>query len=247
MNATCDPSAEALTVRDKLAPHLAGIGVHATRLRAARAGRCSRCSGKAPAVAGGKGVLDATTAVGQVIAWWTSVQERQHRRPGARQRDGARRRPAPRRTGIACPAGEHPRAAAADAVHVLGARRRRPASVLTASRGFGCPRPVWAGYRRQNLKRLHGFGAAVHPDTGMCVHAGFRHPDRPAPRLAAGLAVSAAAGVGADGGGASAAVFAALPGEPRPGRTAGPTQHHPVRGASGCRGRRRAWTRSPRS
>ena len=70
MNVTCEPSSEALAVRDKLAPHLDGIGVHALDY-ALHGWEVFPLSGKVPAIAGGRGVLDATTAVGLVIAWWT--------------------------------------------------------------------------------------------------------------------------------------------------------------------------------
>ena len=73
MDVTYEPSSEALAIRDKLAPHLDGIGVHALDY-ALHGWAVLPLAGKVPAIPGGRGVLDATAAIGLVIAWWSTYE-----------------------------------------------------------------------------------------------------------------------------------------------------------------------------
>ena len=56
--------------------------------------------GKIPAIAkiaGGNGVLDATSDITTITAWWTAYPYHEHRRTGPPERDRHRHRPSPRR------------------------------------------------------------------------------------------------------------------------------------------------------
>ena len=144
----------------------------------------------------GHGVLDATTDLAVIEAWWGGRYARlQHRRPHPRPDVHARHRPAPRRPGIPRRAGTPVRPAAGDPHRLLRPLRRRCALLLPPATREAVRPTARPGDRPEDVDRLcrvapidpSGHRLAVHPG-----RAAGRHTARLAGHAAAARAAPAA-------------------------------------------------------